>query len=55
MAPVRSRSLKEERSADRKVGGGQTRTGEDRSRGIYSPLQLPLCDTPTKCGAGGRT
>ena len=29
-------------------GGGQTRTGVDRSRGIYSPLQLPLCDTPVQ-------
>lgn len=27
-------------------GGEWTRTTEDRSRGIYSPLQLPLCDTP---------
>ena len=27
-------------------GGSQTRTGGDRSRWIYSPLQLPLCDTP---------
>jgi hypothetical protein len=31
-------------------GGGWTRTSGDRSRGIYSPLQLPLCDTPTKIG-----
>jgi hypothetical protein len=30
----------------RENGGGVTRTHEDRSRGIYSPLQLPLCDTP---------
>lgn len=29
-------------------GGGWTRTNGDRSRGIYSPLQLPLCDTPCK-------
>ncbi len=29
-------------------GGDWTRTNEDRSRGIYSPLQLPLCDTPRK-------
>ena len=29
-------------------GGDWTRTNEDRSRGIYSPLQLPLCDTPLK-------
>ncbi len=28
-------------------GGEWTRTTEDRSRGIYSPLQLPLCDTPS--------
>tara|TARA_B100000674_G_C37434478_1_gene730980 strand:- start:220 stop:417 length:198 start_codon:yes stop_codon:yes gene_type:complete len=28
------------------IGGSQTRTGGDRSRWIYSPLQLPLCDTP---------
>lgn len=28
------------------IGGGWTRTNGDRSRGIYSPLQLPLCDTP---------
>lgn len=27
-------------------GGSWTRTNGDRSRGIYSPLQLPLCDTP---------
>lgn len=30
------------------IGGDWTRTNEDRSRGIYSPLQLPLCDTPRK-------
>ncbi len=37
------------------IGGGQTRTGGDRSRGIYSPLQLPLCDTPEgKKNAGER-
>ena len=30
------------------IGGGQTRTGGDRSRWIYSPLQLPLCDTPRR-------
>jgi hypothetical protein len=30
------------------IGGGQTRTDGDRSRGIYSPLQLPLCDTPER-------
>src|SRR2546428_12910733 len=29
-------------------GGGWTRTSESRRRGIYSPLQLPLCDTPRK-------
>lgn len=29
-------------------GGGWTRTNGGRSRGIYSPLQLPLCDTPKK-------
>ena len=29
-------------------GGGVTRTHEVRRRGIYSPLQLPLCDTPGK-------
>ncbi len=29
-----------------KNGGGVTRTHEVRRRGIYSPLQLPLCDTP---------
>lgn len=29
-----------------RIGGGQTRTGELRRGGIYSPLQLPLCDTP---------
>lgn len=34
-------------------GGGWTRTNGDRSRGIYSPLQLPLCDTPVK-NAGSR-
>lgn len=27
-------------------GGGWTRTNEVERRGIYSPLQLPLCDTP---------
>ena len=27
-------------------GGGVTRTHEARRRGIYSPLQLPLCDAP---------
>ena len=32
------------------IGGGVTRTHEDRSRGIYSPLQLPLCDTPQEMG-----
>ena len=31
-----------------RIGGDWTRTNEDRSRGIYSPLQLPLCDTPRK-------
>lgn len=30
----------------RENGGGWTRTSEVRRRGIYSPLQLPLCDTP---------
>lgn len=34
-------------------GGGWTRTNGDRSRGIYSPLQLPLCDTPKKMLAVG--
>ncbi len=29
-----------------KFGGGVTRTHELRRGGIYSPLQLPLCDTP---------
>ena len=29
-------------------GGGQTRTDELRRGGIYSPLQLPLCDTPVR-------
>ena len=29
-------------------GGGWTRTSGVRRRGIYSPLQLPLCDTPRK-------
>lgn len=29
-------------------GGGWTRTNEVVRRGIYSPLQLPLCDTPGK-------
>ena len=29
-----------------KFGGGQTRTDVVVRRGIYSPLQLPLCDTP---------
>ncbi len=29
-------------------GGGQTRTDELRRGGIYSPLQLPLCDTPRR-------
>ena len=29
-------------------GGGRTRTAELRRGGIYSPLQLPLCDTPEK-------
>ena len=40
--------LKENFTGDfhRRNGGGQTRTGGDRSRWIYSPLQLPLCDTP---------
>lgn len=28
--------------------GCWTRTSGDRSRGIYSPLQLPLCDTPLR-------
>ena len=28
------------------VGGGRTRTAGIRRWGIYSPLQLPLCDTP---------
>lgn len=27
-------------------GGGWTRTSGVVRRGIYSPLQLPLCDTP---------
>lgn len=27
-------------------GGGRTRTAEVVRRGSYSPLQLPLCDTP---------
>ena len=27
-------------------GRGRTRTSEARRRGIYSPLQLPLCDSP---------
>ena len=27
-------------------GSRRTRTFEARRRGIYSPLQLPLCDTP---------
>ncbi len=38
-------------------GGGVTRTHEVRRRGIYSPLQLPLCDTPAgfKKTAGKRT
>lgn len=27
-------------------GKGRTRTSEARRRGIYSPLQLPLCDLP---------
>ncbi len=31
-------------------GGDWTRTSGDRSRGIYSPLQLPLCDTPIEMG-----
>lgn len=31
-----------------KDGGGWTRTNEFRRRGIYSPLQLPLCDTPQR-------
>ncbi len=29
-----------------RIGGGRTRTAELRRGGIYSPLQLPLCDTP---------
>jgi hypothetical protein len=38
-------------------GGGWTRTNGDRSRGIYSPLQLPLCDAPQgqENFAGSRT
>ncbi len=36
-----------------KFGGGWTRTNGDRSRGIYSPLQLPLCDTPREMLAKG--
>ena len=31
-----------------RIGGDWTRTNGDRSRGIYSPLQLPLCDTPLR-------
>lgn len=31
-------------------GGGRTRTAELRRGGIYSPLQLPLCDTPEIVG-----
>lgn len=31
-----------------KTGGGWTRTNVVRRRGIYSPLQLPLCDTPVE-------
>lgn len=31
--------------------GGWTRTNVDRSRRVYSPLQLPLCDSPI-CRAG---
>ena len=34
----------------RQNGGGQTRTDEVVRRGIYSPLQLPLCDTPIRMG-----
>ena len=29
-----------------KCGPGRTRTCGDRSRRIYSPMQLPLCDRP---------
>ena len=29
-----------------RIGGGWTRTNVVVRRGIYSPLQLPLCDTP---------
>ena len=32
----------------RNFGGGWTRTSESRRRGIYSPLQLPLCETPRR-------
>jgi hypothetical protein len=31
-----------------RTGGGWTRTSVVRRRGIYSPLQLPLCDTPVE-------
>jgi hypothetical protein len=31
-----------------RFGGSWTRTNEVVRRGIYSPLQLPLCDTPKK-------
>lgn len=37
-----------------RIGGGWTRTNGARRRGIYSPLQLPLCDTPRKTYAGER-
>ena len=36
-------------------GGSRTRTYEVKWRGIYSPLQLPLCDTPICTRYGIRT
>lgn len=39
--------------AENRFGSGWTRTNEDVSRGIYSPLQLPLCDAPQKMLAEG--
>ena len=49
-------STREERSlkSDQKTNGGSwTRTNEVVRRRIYSPLQLPLCDTPKEDGLKG--
>ncbi len=50
------RSLpKEEKSRNLsfRIGGSWTRTNGAVRRGIYSPLQLPLCDTPKRMLTAG--